>query len=64
MFLGDVLCFMILFQRAEDMQSLEKTKLEGPSMLEKPGDAILAKVNAGRSGLEYLRLTWRALIER
>lgn len=29
MFLGDVLCFMILFQRAEDMQSLEKTKLEG-----------------------------------
>lgn len=29
MFLGDVLCFMILLQRAEDMQSLEKTKLEG-----------------------------------
>lgn len=37
LFPGYVLCFSILFQRVEDLWSLQKTKLEGPSVLEKPG---------------------------
>lgn len=43
LFLGYVLCFGVLFQRAEDLRSLEKTKLEGPSVLENPGLAMSAR---------------------